>query len=316
MTSLAICICTYKRNELLAQLLGAVDKQLFSAMPVPDVLVIVTDNSPDADARELVEGHGGRWPLRYIHEPAQGLSQVRNRCVQSVPEETDFIAMIDDDEEPSQYWLDQLLHVQLQTDADIVVGPVVPAFPEGTPDWLADTGFFLKPQNQRELCELHTDPPPATCNVLLRHSLIADSPQPFDPAMSLSGGEDRLFFQDLKMRGARFVWAREALVTEYFSPGRATLGYLLREAYRRGWVAYPIKQTLKARSTLHRVKIALRIGVRSIWRVVTRLPLLLVKLGFGRTVWVPDAIDVAESLGTLAAVFQIPNRHYEHGNTL
>ncbi|MEM9254116.1 MAG: glycosyltransferase [Pseudomonadota bacterium] len=316
MTSLAVCICTYKRNQLLAQLLTALDEQAFVAVPTPDILVVVTDNSPDAGAREAVTQHGGRWTLSYVHEPRPGISHARNACIKAIPAGTQFIAMIDDDEEPSRHWLEQLLSVQAKSDADIVVGPTVPKFPQGTPEWIAATGFFLKPQNQRELDEFHPDPPTATCNVLLRHSLLAGSTRPFDPSMSLSGGEDRLFFQDLKMKGASFAWASSALVTEHFSPGRATLRYMLREAYRRGCVTYPIKRALKARSSLHTIKIAVRITVRYSWRFVTHLPLLLFKLGADRTAWVPVAVNMAESLGTIAGVFQIPNRHYGDGNTL
>jgi succinoglycan biosynthesis protein ExoM len=93
--SLAVCICTYQRPEGLARLLDALDRQQPAA--VADLCIIVADNSPDGDARELLLGRAGPWPLHYCHEPRPGISHARNTALAAVPERTDFIAMIDDD---------------------------------------------------------------------------------------------------------------------------------------------------------------------------------------------------------------------------
>jgi succinoglycan biosynthesis protein ExoM len=308
--SLAVCICTYQRPEGLRRLLLGLDRQVFSHVQTPDISLIVADNSPQADAREVVTGDPGQWRRYYLHEPHPGISHARNTALAAIPEGTDFIAMIDDDEVPAPDWLDQLLHTQLRSGADIVVGPTSPVFPPGTPDWVLATGFFLKPQNQHSLRELDPDPPAATCNVLMRASLFDDAAITFDPALSLSGGEDKMLFQMLKLRGHRFAWASSAHTQEYYPTARANLHYMWREAYRRGTVKYLVKRRLKSRSGLQSLWIAARLLGRSLVRIIKDLLLLLAHLGSGRQSWVPLALRVADSLGTTAGVLHIPNRHY------
>lgn len=286
------------------------DKQIFSIAPIPSVCLIVVDNSPAADAAETCKIHARAWPLHYLHEPRPGISYARNAALAAVPEGTDFIAMIDDDEVPAPYWLDQLLDAQRRSGADIVVGPTTPVFPPGTPDWVLASGFFLKPKNPHTLRELDPDPPAATCNVLVRANLLGASGIVFDPALALSGGEDKLLFQSLKLRGYHFAWAATAHVSEWIPAERATFAYMWRESYRRGTVKYYVKQRLKSNSALRSLRIAIRLSLRSLVLIVYELLCILAYLGRGRRAWVAHALNVADSLGTVAGVLQIPNRHY------
>lgn len=310
---LAVCICTFRRPEGLARLLRGLDGQAFDGNPPPIELVVV-DNSPEAGARQALAEWQGRWPLHYRHEPQPGISYARNTALAAVPAGTAFIAMIDDDEEPSERWLQALLTAQSNSNADIVVGPTLPSFEPNTPDWIAATGFFPKPQNYQSLEEFDSDPPAATCNVLLRASLFADPQLRFDPELALCGGEDKLLFQDLKLRGHRFTWASQALAQEFIPAERATLAYMWREAYRRGSVKYLVKRRLKARSASKAAWIALRLLTRSIGRSLRELVMLLPTLLIGRAAWVPRLLTMADSLGTCAGVLGIRNRHYRPGS--
>ncbi len=315
-SSIAVCICTFKRPDGLLRLLEGLDKQVFSIVPTPSVCLIVVDNSPAADAAEATKTHPRAWPLHYVHEPRPGISYARNAALAAVPEGTDFIAMIDDDEVPAPDWLDQLLHAQARSGADIVVGPTTPVFPPGTPDWVSASGFFLKPQNPHRLSELDPHPSAATCNVLVRASLLGASGISFDPALGLSGSEDSLLFQTLKRSGYQFVWAARAHVSEWIPANRANFAYMWREAYRRGCVRYLIKRRLKSRSALKSLRIAIRLTVRSLVLAVSSLLRMLAYLGRGRHVWVLEALDIADSIGTVAGVLQIPNRHYRPKDTV
>lgn len=270
----------------------------------------MVDNSPDGDAAHTCQAREWSWPLHYLHEPRPGISYARNAALSAVPGGTDFVAMLDDDEVPAPDWLDRLLDAQNRSGADIVAGPAVPAFPPGTPDWIAAGGFFLKPTNLHALSDLDPHPPAATCNVLVRASLLGENGVRFDPALALSGGEDKLLFQSLKLRGCRFAWAAAATVNEWVPAERANLAYMWRESFRRGAVKYYVKRQLKSKSALRSARIGLRLVLRSTARIVWKVFCLLACLGRGREAWAPHALDIADSLGTLAGVLRIPNRHY------
>lgn len=218
--------------------------------------------------------------------------------------------MTDDDVVPVNDWLDKLLDAQRRSNADVIVGPTSPDFPAGTPAWIEASGFFLKPQSQSSLKDLEPNPPAATCNVLFSASLLNEGKLAFDPALTLSGGEDKLLFQQLKRRGVKFAWAPEARAREHFPADRATPGYMLREAYRRGSVKCFIKQRLKSRSPWKSLLIALRLLVRSIFYLVRDLTLLLLNLPRGPDYRIQYGLRIANSIGTIAGVFRIPNQHY------
>jgi glycosyltransferase involved in cell wall biosynthesis len=309
-SSLAVCICTFKRPDGLLRLLAGLDGQVFAAVPQPSVCLIVVDNSPTASAAASCAAHPSRWPLHYLHEPQPGISHARNTALAAVPAGTDFIAMIDDDEVPAPDWLDQLLAAQARSGADVIVGPTAPIFPPATPGWVAANSLFIKPENQASLHDLDPDPPAATCNVLVRAGLLGPAGLSFEPALALSGGEDKLLFQSLKQHGHTFAFAAAAHVSEWIPPERATFAYMWRESYRRGCVKYFVKQRLKSRSRLGSLRIAVRLVVKSLGLIAWHLLGMLAKLGRKDRSWIPSALHVADSLGTIAGTFQIPNRHY------
>lgn len=292
------------------RLLAALNEQRFSAVPAPSLALIVADNSPGGDAAQTCQSRQWAWPLHYRHEPQPGISHARNTAIAAVPTGTEFVALIDDDEVPSADWLDRLLDAQARSGADVVAGPAVPVFPPQTPAWITSSGLFLKPANMHALRDLDANPPVATCNALVRASLLGDGGLWFDPALALSGGEDKLLFQTLKLRGCRFTWAATATVSEWIPAERARFGYMWRESFRRGAVKYYVKRRLKSTSTLRSARIALRLTLRCLANMAWALLRLLATWWRGRAAWVPPALEIADSLGTLAGVMRIPSRHY------
>ncbi|MCB1704310.1 MAG: glycosyltransferase family 2 protein [Halioglobus sp.] len=300
------------RPDGLQRLLAGLDGQVFTVTPTPRVQLIVVDNSPTGSAAATCAAQTWRWPLHYLHEPRPGISYARNTALAAVPPGTDFIAMIDDDEVPAPDWLDQLLDAQARSGADIVVGPATPVFPPLTPEWIAASSIFRKPENSERLRELDPDPPAATCNVLVRAGLLGPSGLSFEPALALSGGEDKLLFQSLKQRGHSFAWAAAARVSEWIPAERANFSYMWRESYRRGCVKYFVKRRLKSRSALGALRIALRLTLRAAGQIGWSLLRMLASAGRNSGAWVPHALHIADNLGTIAGVLQIPNRHYRH----
>ena len=96
--SAAVVICTRDRPELLDRCLAAVFRQDY-----PKLDVLVVDNMPkDARSWEIAK----RWGVRYIMEPAPGLSRGRNCGARSC--NTEIIAYVDDDAIPERGWLSSL----------------------------------------------------------------------------------------------------------------------------------------------------------------------------------------------------------------
>jgi succinoglycan biosynthesis protein ExoM len=311
----AICICTYRRPEGLQALLSALCDQVFTDIAAPQATIVVADNECSDRNRDVCQRVAQRchYPLVYLREAQRGISHARNACLDNLPAGTDFVAMIDDDEIPDPGWLNHLLVAQGSTSADIVAGPTLPAFEAGTPAWIRDTGYFAKPQHPESYRDLEEFPPTATCNVLLRADIFATRGVRFDPALALSGSEDKLLFQDLKQRGLKFVWAARAKAVETIPAARANLRYLLSESLRRGSTKFYVKTTLKASGPAGVLKLTLRSALRALSAIIGHSARACVYLLAGkrqRDRLALSLLAVAENIGFLGGIFGYRKSHY------
>lgn len=228
----AVCICTFRRQRKLRELLDGLAQLRFGKLPGPQIRIVVVDNDGFASGREVCESVSVPWPIAYVIESQRGISQARNRAVVEAGE-VEFIAFIDDDEVPSANWLDELLWAQKEFCADVVSGPVLPKFAPEVAEWVKQGGFF-DPRVSG------SGTPRTTCasnNVLIATDVFRRVLK-FDDAFSLSGAEDTDFFLRASQAGCKIVWAHEAVVSETISPERANVAWLLRREYQtgNGWV--------------------------------------------------------------------------------
>lgn len=228
MTTVAICVCTYRRHNGLRRLLESL-ACLENLDPTLDVRLIVADNDAEGTARAVVETARARLPcpVTYVVEEQRGISQARNACVREAGD-ADWYAFVDDDEYADGNWLSELLRVQRDTGADVVMGPVRPVFAESPPQWVVRGRFFEDPHYPTGT-PLHWA---KTSNVLVNRVLFESGG--FDPAFGLRGGEDTHFFMRAWLEGRSIVWAAEAFVSETVPPERARTRWLVRREYRRG----------------------------------------------------------------------------------
>jgi succinoglycan biosynthesis protein ExoM len=229
----AICICTFKRQELLRDLLSGIARLMFRKTQIPQIEIVVVDNDERASAREVCSTIPYPWPIRYVVEPRRGITHARNRAIAEA-DLVDFIAFIDDDEVPSAQWLDELLWAQAEFAADVVSGPVLPRYAPDVVDWVKSGGFFeprfsAKTGTVRNTC--------ASNNVLIAAHVFKRVPR-FDEAFALSGAEDTNFFLRVSQAGYKIVWSKEAVVFELVSAQRASVSWILRREYQtgNGWV--------------------------------------------------------------------------------
>ena len=226
--SIVVCICTFKRPQLLDRLLSALAKQRTDG--AFEFSVTVVDNDRSESARPIAESHA-KSGLRvgYHLEPEQNIALARNRAVANAA--GDFIAFIDDDEFPEDNWLITLFNARRDYNTDGVLGPVLPYFEEPPPAWLVRGKFYDRPGHKTGTILEWTST--RTGNVLLDARMTLGETYVFDPRLG-SGGEDRDFFKRMIQRGFKFVWCNEAAVHEVVPPQRWTKSFLLRRALLRG----------------------------------------------------------------------------------
>lgn len=226
---ISICICTFKRPELLGRLLNELEYQktegLFSYS------VVVADNDRAQSAERVVSEFADRSsvPVTYCVEPQQNIALARNKALANAT--GDFIAFIDDDEYPAPTWLCDLFRTCGASGADGVLGPVVPYFEQEPPQWATRGGFFERPTHETGYRISSREA--RTGNVLFRRRIL-DGPDAFFRAEFGTGGEDVDFFQRKMLKGCIFIWCNEAVVYEAVPAARCSRGYLLRRELHRG----------------------------------------------------------------------------------
>lgn len=222
-----ICVCTYRRNGLLAELLASLRAAGRQEDPPR---VIVVDNSPEAGAEQTVRE---AYPeARYEHEPQPGIAVARNAALEALPEDAQAVIFVDDDERVSPQWLEALLECAGTSGADTVSGPVESLVPEEAAGRIARTGFIRR-------TDFPTGPwgfRPATNNVLVRAEWFLERGFRFDTAFNFTGGEDSDLFERMQTAGAVSWWCAEARVEEDVPAERLTEEWMRLRAVRAGHV--------------------------------------------------------------------------------
>ncbi|WP_165795427.1 glycosyltransferase family 2 protein [Deinococcus koreensis] len=252
-----IAICTFRRPEALSRLLD----HLNTTAPVLEgrARVLVVDNDPAASAREAVHGR----ELTFAHEPRPGVAHARNRALAEARRlGAAWLAFLDDDELPTEGWLDALLGTQREHPADVVAGPVVAQlspelewarpyltrrrYPSGTPVSYWGAG-----------------------NVLLRLDALERVGE-FSPAYS-SGGEDTHLSARCARAGLRMVWCDEALVSEPTDASRANPEWLIGRSRLAGEIIARVERELGASLLRRRINGLFRIVAGTLALPVARL---------------------------------------------
>jgi succinoglycan biosynthesis protein ExoM len=238
-----ICIITFKRPHGLQRLLESIQQQVFIDVDPPAWQVVVVDNDVQASAKAIVEKTSETFPVQisYGVEPVQGIASARNKSISLAPA-CDLIAFIDDDEVADPRWLEKLLQTQKDFQADIVTGPVLPAFDEPPPRWIERCGLY----ERRRLPTGTTVHFAATHNTLVKYEWMQKIDGPFDVRFNLTGGSDSHFSRKVIYAGGIVVWADEAIVKEYNPPGRMKASWLLQRGFRLAYTTTLIEKDLYA----------------------------------------------------------------------
>ncbi|MBP1660233.1 MAG: glycosyl transferase, family 2, partial [Candidatus Aminicenantes bacterium] len=137
---ISVCVCTYRRNAMLAKLLRNLALQETRGRFTFSVVIV--DNDPTGSARTDVERLRLDLGLDVLYEvePVKGIPTARNHALRLA--KGNFIGIIDDDEFPPAHWLITLYETIRTFEADGALGPVYPFFEQNPPGWLLKSGLY------------------------------------------------------------------------------------------------------------------------------------------------------------------------------
>ncbi|HBA90109.1 MAG TPA: glycosyltransferase family 2 protein [Geobacter sp.] len=227
---ISVCICTFKRTELLQRLLAKLAGQQTAGEFTYSAVVVDNDATRSAEQVVLEFQKSQCLKVEYHVEPEQNIALARNKAVEMAG--GGLIAFIDDDEFPDDQWLLHMLRALRAFGADGVLGPVRPHFEQGCPWWVIRSRLCERKNHATGTVMRSSDT--RTGNVLIKREVFAPSDHRFDPAFGRSGGSDVRFFELVMQKGHVFVWCNEAVVFETVLPDRWTASFYLRRAVRKG----------------------------------------------------------------------------------
>lgn len=230
MDHICIGVCTYKRPEKLESLLKKLNFQ--STENRFSYSVNVVDNDVEKSAENTVKKLTGcNFEIYYYNIIEKNIAKARNKVLETASGK--YLALIDDDEYPDDFWLLNHYTVCEMYHADGTLGPVIAELPRHSPRWIKEsnvckrksftTGTIIKTENAR------------TGNCLLLHENIVKGNCLFDTVFGLSGGEDVDFFYNLiKIKNSKILWCNEAIVYEPVEESRLKRKYYVQRALKRG----------------------------------------------------------------------------------
>lgn len=223
-TVIDVCVCTFRRPAVALTI-----ESLAAQTGAPAFRVIVVDNDETPSAKAAVEAASATTGLsvRYVHAPAGNISVARNACLDA--SSAPFVAFIDDDETAPSHWLKALAEAVERLDCDVVFGPVKASYPEDAPEWVRRGDFHSTGVRMRDGDEVLSG---YSGNVLFKRALAGDLR--FDLELGRSGGEDTMFFELMRRRGAKLRFCADAELREPVPRSRITLSWLLRRSFRAG----------------------------------------------------------------------------------
>lgn len=283
---ITVCICTFRRPELLRRLLDRLEQQHTAERFT--FSVVVTDNDSELSAKRVVEEFAPKSSLKVVYcaEPRQNIALARNRAIEHA--EGHYIACLDDDEFPVADWLLQLLTTCERLRVAGVLGPVRPHFEAPPPRWLIDGHFCDRPEVPTDTI-MHWSKC-RTGNVLFRRDILDGVHSPFRAEFG-TGGEDIDFFRRMSLLGHTFVWCNEAVAYELVPPSRWTRRYMFKRALLRG------RNNLKLSTPKGVIKSIVAVPAYSVVLPGTLL--------FGQHVFVKYGIKFCDHLGHVLALFRI-----------
>jgi succinoglycan biosynthesis protein ExoM len=302
MNNITICIPTYKRREMLSNLIISILNCTIDKTRINNITLIIVDNDPERSAETTVLGlqdNCNIFTLKYFSYPVKGLANVRNELLRiAFTLYPDFIVFIDDDEFVSPDWLEELVGTIILNNCDMVMGPVVSIFDETVP--ISISRWIERPvhDNNSRMNFIRTG------NLIIRARTLLEYNVWFDKRFNMTGGEDSYFGLKMISKGAVIYWAANAVAFETVPAGRANLPWLLRRYYNGANIFTRI-----LRMERKYIKFLKKVVVSMLYLFVGGFSCIIILFPGDIRYW--GILKIAEGLGGLAGSFNIKYHEYK-----
>ncbi len=218
--SICICILTFRRPGRLRAAIESIQEQTLLGNLSFELTGLVVDNDANRTG-EAVTREFSHYPIpfRYAVEENRGIVCGRNRVLQEAGN-SDFLALLDDDETATPEWLERLFETQREFNAGVVTGPV-DFILEDPPPWVLKGRFFSPRRYTTGSSPKYVE----TNNILISGALARR--YRFDMRFNDTSGEDTYFFRQIAQDGGTIVWCEDARVNESVGPNRTTSDWLI-----------------------------------------------------------------------------------------
>lgn len=231
MKKITVGIITYKRPVGLEKILHSFKSQSLENI---DLSIIVTDNDATGVNTELInkiKEEGYPFKLDIFVEKQRGIVAARNRTVSEfLKTDSESMIFVDDDEWPvNNNWIEKLLEVERDYNADIVYSDVniIPETDEV--NWVKtayrsnSNGDGIRPTKSF-----------FTGNLFVKRHVYEKLNPPFDKRFAMTGSSDLHFSIKANNSGFKAYYTPEAAVEEIFPKTRATIKWFFLRGYRVG----------------------------------------------------------------------------------
>ena len=225
-----ICICTYKRNNILNECLMSFNK---AVIPFNfNIKFLIIDNTVNGNAKNIINKVKKKFnhKIYYINEKKRGIVHARNKCLDQVRKiNCDYFSFLDDDCEIDSKWFVNFKKIIDIHRVKIVTGPQIHKS-NGKINKNLENIFEKKITDDKKFVNWA-----ATNNVIINKKIFLSSNLKFDINLNKFGmGEDQLFFLQLNKKGHQILWNNEIKVYEKKHYHRTTMKWVKDRSFRLG----------------------------------------------------------------------------------
>lgn len=226
-------ICTCNNCKSLERTLESVKK-----IDYDNFKIIVVDNNSTDDTRTYLKNIGG---IEYIYESKQGISNARNRLLDSCGDEVEYLGMLDDDETVEPTWIKEMLKCFSLDKQIVAVGSVcLPVYEKPINQWVSED-FFAVGMSWKGM-SIYEDSLPGG-NLMIKMSIFKKTTYRYNSSLRYSGkvliaGEDVEFSENMKMCGYKLGFTEFAPVKHYIPEKKSNIQWVTKRYFCEGITQY------------------------------------------------------------------------------